>query len=247
VAIATVILPNLSRHHASDSSRAYSETLDWALRMILIIAVPAAAALILLAEPILMTLFYYGEVMTVKDITMATFSLRAYAAGLVAFMLIKVLAPGFFARQDMRTPVRIGIIAMVANMVLNLLLVIPLHSYWQLGHVGLATATSLSAFLNALLLLVSLRRGAIYQPSAQWVRFSLMLLCSVTVMVAVLLWTLGQVGSDQLWQLGTWWQRVLRITLLCGAGFASYLVCLLASGFRLADLRGPSKATNRFN
>ena len=247
VAIATVILPNLSRHHASDSSRAYSETLDWALRMILIIAVPAAAALMLLAEPILMTLFYYGEVMTVKDITMATFSLRAYAAGLVAFMLIKVLAPGFFARQDMRTPVRIGIIAMVANMVLNLLLVIPLHSYWQLGHVGLATATSLSAFLNALLLLMSLRRGAIYQPSAQWVRFSLMLLCSVTVMVAVLLWTLGQVGSDQLWQLGTWWQRVLRITLLCGAGFASYLVCLLASGFRLADLRGPSKATNRFN
>lgn len=247
VAIATVILPNLSRHHAADSSRAYSETLDWALRMILIIAVPAAAALMLLAEPILMTLFYYGEVMTVRDISMATLSLRAYAAGLVAFMLIKVLAPGFFARQDMRTPVRIGIIAMLANMVLNLLLVIPLHSYWQLGHVGLAAATSLSAFLNALLLLVSLRRGAIYQPSAQWLRFSLVLLLSVTVMLVVLFWMLSQVGSDQVWQYGTWWQRVLRIALLCGAGLFAYLGCLLASGFRLADLRGPSKATSTLN
>jgi putative peptidoglycan lipid II flippase len=113
--------------------------------------------------------------------------------------------------------------------------------------VGLAAATSLSAFLNALLLLVSLRRGAIYQPSAQWLRFSLVLLLSVTVMLVVLFWMLSQVGSDQVWQYGTWWQRVLRIALLCGAGLFAYLGCLLASGFRLADLRGPSKATSTLN
>ncbi len=154
VAIATVILPNLSRHHAAASKEAFSETLDWALRMVLIIAVPAAAALVLLAEPILVTLFYYGDVMTARDMSMATLSLRAYAVGLVAFMLIKVLAPGFFARQDMRTPVRIGVIAMVANMVLNLVYLLPLHHYWQIGHVGLAAATSTSAFLNAILLFV---------------------------------------------------------------------------------------------
>ena len=162
VAIATVILPNLSRHHAAEFSEAYSETLDWALKMVLIIAVPAAAALMLLAEPILVTLFYYGDVMTARDMSMATLSLRAYSVGLVAFMLIKVLAPGFFARQDMRTPVRIGVIAMVSNMVLNLLFVVPLHHYWQIGHVGLAAATSVSAFLNAgLLFFICARRVSI--------------------------------------------------------------------------------------
>ncbi|HAZ95440.1 MAG TPA: murein biosynthesis integral membrane protein MurJ, partial [Porticoccaceae bacterium] len=99
VAIATVILPNLSRHHAAKSVEAYSETLNWALKMVLVIAVPAAVALTLLAEPILVALFYYGDVMTARDMSMATLSLRAYSVGLVAFMLIKVLAPGFFARQ----------------------------------------------------------------------------------------------------------------------------------------------------
>jgi putative peptidoglycan lipid II flippase len=164
VAIATVILPNLSRHHAASSSEAYSQTLDWALRMVLMIAMPAAAALILLAEPILATLFLYGDVMTPRDMTMATYSLRAYSLGLVAFMLIKVLAPGFFARQDMRTPVRIGVISMVANMFLNLLFVLPLHHYWQVGHVGLALATSVSAFLNAVMLCLALRKKQIYSP-----------------------------------------------------------------------------------
>ena len=188
VAIATVILPNLSRHHASASTEAYSETLDWALKMILVIAVPAAAALTLLAEPILVTLFYYGDVMTMRDMTMATLSLRAYAVGLIAFMLIKVLAPGFFARQDMRTPVRIGVIAMATNMVLNLLFVVPLHFYWQIGHVGLAAATSVSAFLNALLLFIFLRKQGIYKPSNQWKKFMLSLTSSVTLMLLVLIY-----------------------------------------------------------
>ena len=246
VAIATVILPNLSRHHASASIEAYSETLDWALKMVLIIAVPAAAALTLLAEPILVTLFYYGDVMTMRDMTMATLSLRAYAVGLIAFMLIKVLAPGFFARQDMRTPVRIGVIALVTNMVLNLLFVIPLHFYWQIGHVGLAAATSVSAFLNASLLFIFLRKTGIYTPSGQWKNFALSLTCAVTLMLLVLMYLGYWLGAlDQvLWQKMAWWQRSGNIVALCAAGFLVYAGALLATGFRVADLRGPAKATS---
>ena len=246
VAIATVILPNLSRHHAAESKQAFSETLDWALKLVLIIAVPAAAALILLAEPILVTLFFYGDVMTVRDMTMATLSLRAYAVGLVAFMLIKVLAPGFFARQNMRTPVRIGVIAMVSNMVLNLLFVLPLHYYWEIGHMGLAAATSVSAFLNAGLLYLFLRKHNIYSPSARWIRFFVGLLLSVAAMVAVLVIVANQlnVGDSHLWQQLVWWQRVGNIGALCLAGFTTYVGCLFVTGFRLADLRGPAKATS---
>ena len=246
VAIATVILPNLSRHHASASTEAYSETLDWALKMILVIAVPAAAALTLLAEPILVTLFYYGDVMTMRDMTMATLSLRAYAVGLIAFMLIKVLAPGFFARQDMRTPVRIGVIAMVTNMVLNLLFVVPLHFYWQIGHVGLAAATSVSAFLNALLLFIFLRKEGIYKPSSQWKKFMLSLISSVTLMLLVLIYLGHWLGAldHTLWQQMAWWQRSGNIVALCAAGFFVYAGALLVTGFRVGDLRGPAKVTS---
>jgi len=245
VAIATVILPNLSRHYIAESQRAFSETLDWALKTILMIAVPAAVALALLAEPILLTLFYYGEVMTMRDMSMAALSLRAYAAGLIGFMLIKVLAPGFFARQDMRTPVRIGIIAMVANMALNLLLVIPLHAYWQIGHMGLATATSISAFINALLLFLALRRDHIYRPAAGWLRFFVVLLCAVTAMLVVLIILLGYMGGTEAWQQQSWWQRVFDIILLCCAGFMAYAGSLFMAGFRLSDFRGPAKMTNK--
>jgi len=245
VAIATVILPNLSRHHATDSQQAYSETLDWALKVVLIIAVPAAVALILLAEPILVTLFYYGDVMTARDMSMATLSLRAYAMGLVAFMLIKVLAPGFFARQDMRTPVRIGVIAMLSNMVLNLLFVVPLHYYWQIGHVGLAAATSVSAFLNAGLLFIFLRKNGIYRPSGQWLKFAGRLIGSVVLMVLVLMvvadWL--DVLNQTVWQQLPWWQRSGNLVGLCTAGFVAYAVCLMATGFGIADVRGPAKAT----
>ena len=245
VAIATVILPNLSRHHAASSVEAYSQTLDWALRMVLLIAVPAAAALMLLAEPILATLFLYGEVMTPRDMSMATLSLRAYSLGLIAFMLIKVLAPGFFARQDMRTPVRIGVIAMVSNMALNLILVIPLHLYWQIGHMGLALATSLSAFLNALLLILALRSKAIYVPDRAWLRFMVTLLLAVILMVATLIWLGGQFDAfdASLWQQFGWWQRSSAIACICLGGFGVYIAVLGFGGMRLSDLKGPAKAT----
>ena len=243
IAIATVILPNLSRHHVAQSTQAFSQTLDWALKMILLIAVPAAVALILLAEPILVTLFYYGEVMTVRDMAMASLSLKAYAAGLIAFMLIKVLAPGFFARQDMRTPVRIGVIAMVINMLFNLLLVIPLHSYWQVGHLGLAAATSLSAFLNAILLYFALRKQGIYQPIQGWLRFFIRLAIAVLVMLLVLIQLSNALGGLESFYGFNWTQRVGYIGLLCGAGFVGFAASLLLMGFRWSELQGPAKAT----
>ena len=247
VAIATVILPNLSRHHAASSAEAYSQTLDWALRLVLLIAVPAAAALMLLAEPILATLFLYGDVMTPRDMTMATYSLRAYSLGLVAFMLIKVLAPGFFARQDMRTPVRIGVIAMVSNMCLNLLFVLPLHHYWQIGHMGLALATSVSAFLNAGLLWYALRKKAIYLPSRLWLRFMVNLIAAVAAMLAVLMLVANQFDALNalVWQQLGWWQRSSAVAIICSCGFAVYIAVLWLGGMRPSDLRGPAKATSR--
>ncbi|HAU14322.1 MAG TPA: murein biosynthesis integral membrane protein MurJ, partial [Gammaproteobacteria bacterium] len=156
IAIATVILPSLSRKHASQSVEAFSQTLDWAVRMVLLIGLPAALALVVLAAPLLVTLFQYGE-FSAADVDRASLSLQAYGAGLLGFMLVKVLAPGYFARQDTKTPVKVGIKAMVANMVFNLALIVPL------AHVGLALATSLSALLNAFLLWLGLRREGVYQ------------------------------------------------------------------------------------
>lgn len=179
VAIGTVILPALSKRHAERSSEHFARMLDWGIRMVLLLGVPAALALVVLAEPLLITLFHYGA-MTDSDIQMSAMSLRAYAVGLVAFMLIKVLAPGFFARQDTRTPVKVGIMAMVANMVLNLILI------WPLAHAGLALATALSAFLNAGLLgyLLHRERVLVFQPG--WGRYAVQLLGGSALMGAAL-------------------------------------------------------------
>ncbi len=227
IAVATVILPSLSTKHAEKSGEAFAKTLDWAVRMILLIAVPAALALIVLAEPLLFTLFQYGA-MTVHDVDMAALSLRAYAVGLLAFMLIKVLAPGFYARQDTKTPVNIGIIAMVANMVFNLLLV-----FW-LDHAGLALATSLSAFLNAGLLWYTLRRDGVFVWQAGWGRYLLQLIPASAVMVALLSWLMP--GVEQ-WAGFAWQQRVLWLGTLVVAGGGSYLIMLVLAGLRLRHIR----------
>ena len=246
VAIATVILPNLSRHHAAESNAAFSKTLEWAIKMVLLIAIPAAAALVLLAQPILLALFFYGDVMTARDMQMATFSLQAYSLGVVAFMLIKVLAPGFFARQDMRTPVRIGIIALLSNMLLNLLFLVPLHLYWQIGHVGLALATSVSAYLNAALLFHQLRRQKIYHASGPWSVFGLRLLAALAAMLAVVWLLADAVGAldTSIWQGFAWWQRGQRLLAICAGGAAIYASVLFLVGFRIGDLRGPKTAVS---
>lgn len=236
IAIATVILPGLSRQHASDSREKFSDTIDWAMRMILLIAVPASLALIVLAEPILMTLFHYGKT-TALDISMSSWSLRAYALGLIAFMLIKVLAPGYFARQDMKTPVRIGIIAMIANMLLNFMFMYPLYVYFNMGHVGLALATSVSAFLNAGLLWRGLRREEVFLPRPGWLKYGLQLLLANLAMVMVVL-VLLEYFQD--WQQWLWDERSMALAVICIAGAGAYFTVLLMAGIRLKDLRANS-------
>ncbi len=223
VAIATVILPSLSRKHTSDSSEAFSKTLDWALRVVLIIGFPAAVALLLLAEPLLATLFYHGE-LTELDVAMSTLSLQAYASGLMAFMLIKVLAPGYFSRQDTKTPVKIGVIAMLVNMVFNLILI------WPLAHTGLALATALSAWLNAYLLYRGLRKEGVYWLQQGWKTFLFQLLFSLLMMSGVLL-VLLQYLPD--WLLMSVVERIGYLALVVTSGSASYFIALYISGIRL--------------
>lgn len=236
IAVSTVILPSLSRKHASESTQQFAVTMDWAMRMVLLISLPAAVALIILAEPILITLFQY-KALTAVDVKMASYSLQAYAVGLLPFMLIKILAPGYFARQDTKTPVKIGIVAMVANMVFNLALVIPLHSYYQLGHVGLALATSMSAALNAGLLFLGLRNSAVYkvQPGF-WLSVGRFIV-GITVMAACLLYLQKPVES---WLSWNWQQRVWEMLQIVIAGLVSYLICILGLGLRLSHLRAQS-------
>jgi putative peptidoglycan lipid II flippase len=175
--------------------------------------------------------------MTAADITMSAYSLQAMAMGLVAFMLIKVLAPGFYARQDLRTPVRIGIIAMVSNMVLNLILVIPLHYKLQLGHVGLSLATTLSGFINAGLLW----RGLHANGSVHWQPGSLsqvMRFFVAAIGMGVLLWFASP--ADAVWQTLPILQRAGLLAVLCGAGVASYFGVLFVLGLRVRHFRGLS-------
>ena len=238
VAIATVILPNLSAHRAAEREGAFSSTLDWAVRSVLLVGVPAAAALIMLAEPILITLFQRGA-LTPFDVEMASFSLRAYCVGLVAFMLIKVLAPGFFARKDTKTPVKIGIIAMAANMVMNLAFVFPLMYLWNVGHVGLALATALAAWLNAGLLLRGLLREGVYTRAPGWQRYLLRLLLATAAMGVVL--ALLASPADE-WQPLTLTERILDLLLLVAAGLGAYVAAHLALGTRFRELRSPPAA-----
>ena len=227
IAIGTVILPSLSGKHAGDDPQAFSRTLDWALRLVLLIGVPAALALAVIAEPLLATLFNHGE-FGANDVLRSAESLRAYSAGLVAFMLIKILAPGYFARQDTRTPVKIGIIAMVANMALNLALI------WPLQHAGLALATSLSAWLNAGLLYLGLRRGGVYMPMKGWWTHWLRLALAGGAMAAAIYWLARQAT---VWLNGPLWDRILWLGLIVAAGLAVYLLALLILGLRPRHLR----------
>lgn len=241
IAIATVILPNLSRQHSADKPEKFRSTMDWALRVVLLIAVPAALALGILAEPILTTLFQYGKT-TPLDIQMSAWSLRAYSFGLVAFMLIKILAPGYFSRQDTKTPVKIGIIAMAVNMVLNLAFVWPLYTYMNLGHVGLALATSCAAFLNAALLFRGLYLARVYRPLPGWGLVLLRFACANAAMVASLFMMLSwQDGSGSDWVSQLWWQRGTDLTVLCGAGFTAYVVVLWLTGMRLEHVKLAAK------
>jgi len=227
IAIATVILPNLSQKHAQSSTKGFSAMLDWALRLVVLIGIPAAIGLVMLSEPLMLTLFQHG-VFSTEDAFRGSLSLIAYSLGLTFFMLIKILASGYYSRQDMKTPVRIGVIALVTNIILNLAL------YKPLGHVGLALATSIAAALNAGLLYRGLRKKSIYQPASGWFIWNGRLILACSAMV-ITLWLLQQPVS--VWQDWSVSQRILQLMIEIPAAMAAYLATLYLLGLRVSHLR----------
>lgn len=228
IALATVILPQLSEKHAEGNGRDYSLTLDWGLRWVWLISVPAAVGLAVLAVPIMVTLFQYGS-FTPVDVAMASRSLMAFAMGLPAFVLIKVLASAFFSRQDTRTPVKAGVAAMVTNIVLNLALV------GILAHVGLALATSIAAVVNAGLLYFWLKRYRAYTAQPGWNAFLTRIITATFVMAVLLLYWLP--GLDE-WVAMDLWRRIGMLALWVGAGIAIYPSMLYLTGMRPRHLSG---------
>jgi len=226
IALATVILPSLSHKHATRSHEEFSHLLDWALRWVALIGVPASAALIVLSGPLLTTFFHYGA-FNAHDVRMSASALMAFSAGLVAFILVKVLAPGFYARQDTKTPVRIGMISMLVNIALSFALVFPLK------HTGLALAITLAAFVNALLLYRRLRTLDIYRPGPGWAAFLWRVSLATAGMAALLVWGAGDLEA---WLAAPVRGRVLQLTLWVAAGLTAYGGLAVAFGVRPAQL-----------
>lgn len=217
IAIATVILPALSSRHVDKSADEFSRTLDWGIRKVVLLGLPAMAGLIVLAEPMLMVLFMRGE-FTPEDARFASYSLFAYGSGLLSFMLVKVLATGFYSRQDTKRPVKYGIIAMVSNMVFNVIFAIPF------GYVGLAIATSMSAALNAGLLGYNLWRDGVLQRYPGTITYIVKVTLAVVAMIALLLY----LGPNREWWLAAeFMERVWQLALLVGAGAGTFLAALL--------------------
>ncbi|HEU0290570.1 MAG TPA: murein biosynthesis integral membrane protein MurJ [Burkholderiales bacterium] len=225
VALGTILLPSLSRYHADSSSRQYSELLDWGLRLTLLLALPAAVALALLAVPLVTTLFHYGA-FGVEDVFATRRAVIAYSVGLVGLVMVKVLAPGFYARQDIKTPVRIALVTLAVTQLLNFILI------WPLAHAGLALAIGLGACLNAALLLRGLRRRDIYIPQPGWSLFTLKLALAVYAMAAVL-WLVA--GSDASWFAMAAAARAATLAWVVLLGAAAYFAALWLLGFRIAD------------
>lgn len=228
VALATVVLPHLSRKYADGSKEEFSKSIDWALRCILIIAIPSAIGLFILAAPLFASLFQYGK-FSQHDVIMATRSLQAYAFGLPAFMLVKVLASAFYSQQDIKRPVRIAVIALSVNMILNFILIGPL------AHAGLALATTISSTLNAALLCWILQKRKIFFWQHGWNKYLLQLIFSGGVMSVLLYWITPKVTQWFLWD---WRQRVLHLLGLLGLAIVVYFSCLVISGLKLRDFRG---------
>jgi putative peptidoglycan lipid II flippase len=226
VAIGTAILPHLSNHHVNLDGENFSRSLDWALRWVMLIGLPATFGLMLLAEPLMMTLFQYDQ-FSLRDAEMSRRSLATYSAGLIGLIALKVLIPGFSARQDLRTPARYAIYTLVANILLSLILVWILAPL-EWGHAGLALASSLSALLNAGLLLWKLWQERVYRPERGWVLFLGRLLLANVSMGMIL----NHAAGHNPWQSWTSMERITHLSLWILMGFFIYWACLWITGLR---------------
>jgi len=225
VALGTILLPSLAKHYSDQSAAEYSKLLDWGLRLTLMLALPAAVALAVLAVPLIATLFHYGQ-FSQHDVFMTRNALVAYSVGLLGLILVKVLAPGFYARQNIRTPVRIAIIALVATQAMNFAFI------GFLQHAGLALAIGLGACLNAGLLYYKLRQFEIYAPQPGWAKFALKILLAIVAMGACLKFA---AGPDAAWLAANGLAKIWRLTGVVLLGGVAYFAALWALGFRLRD------------
>lgn len=234
IAIATVTLPHLSRQHAKQSMGEFSLILDWSTKLVLLIAIPAAVGLVVLAEPLVATLFYGGE-FSDYDVRMTALSLQAFSLGLIGFSLVKILAPAYFAREDTKTPVKIGLIALAVNFVLSVVLAYGLsRSGYEGTHAGLALATSVAAMVNAWLLYHGLRRDRVFAHGRGWSSLLWQFAGANLLMIVTLLslhrplewWLQSGLVDRSIW---------LAVTIAVGCGV--YLLALLALGLRPAALR----------
>ncbi|RUO79819.1 murein biosynthesis integral membrane protein MurJ [Idiomarina tyrosinivorans] len=227
IAIATVILPALSARHSDRSTAEFTQTLDWGIRMVVLLGLPAMAGLFVLAEPLLMVLFMHGAFAS-EDAKMASYSLMAYASGLLSFMLVKVLATGFYSRQDTKRPVKFGIIAMLSNMVFNIILAIPF------SYVGLAIATVASAALNALLLGVTLHREKVLQWQPGTILFISRVVFATAVMVGAIIWFAPGLAE---WRQTDVLIRPWLLAQVIGVALLAFVGSLLLVGMRIRHFR----------
>ncbi|MCL4471385.1 MAG: murein biosynthesis integral membrane protein MurJ [Sulfuricella sp.] len=225
VALGTILLPSLAKHYADASTDEYSRLLDWGLRLTLLLALPAALALAVLSVPLISTLFFYGK-FSLHDLWMTREALLAYSLGLLGLIMVKVLAPGFYARQNIRTPVKIALFTLFATQLMNLAFI------WHLKHAGLALSIGLGACLNAGLLLYHLRRHGIYHPQAGWLKFFLQVAAALAAMTAVLWFA---VGAEEEWLKGGIVSRVAHLSWTVVAGAAAYFAALALFGVRIKD------------
>lgn len=225
VAISTILLPSLSKLHVDSNPKEFSKLLDWGLRLTCMLTLPSALALGLIAVPLLSTFFQHGN-FQVHDVLMTRDALVGYSVGLIGILSVKVLAPGFYARQDIKTPVKIGLITLAATQLMNLAFI-----GW-LNHAGLALAIGLGACVNSSILLYLLLKRGIYQPEPGWAAFSAKL-CAALLAMGVTLWFV--MGSEQHWLSTSGWTRIGHLTLLVAAGIVVYFAVLGALGFRPKD------------
>lgn len=227
VALGTILLPSLSKYHADSKHDDYARLLDWGLRLCLLLTLPAAVGLALLGVPLLATLFQHGA-FTSDDVLRTREALAAYSIGLTGLILIKVLAPGFYARQNIRTPVRIALISLAATQLMNLAFIGPFK------HAGLALSIGLAACLNAALLYRGLRDQGIFTPQPGWAKFIGKLLIALLVMAAALWFAIGRESAWFYYATST---RVWYLSLLVTLGAGSYFATLWLLGFRMKDFK----------